>query len=99
MNQTSDKNSVSRSTFEKWAFAGDFTVEADDLGIIRRLTCNVCTEHEEVIMEEARRRKMRKLVIDGMCKYIRPGIDHAHKGSVLKHIKGDTLHAWAKQQG
>ena len=29
MNQTSDKNSVSRSTFEKWAFAGDFTVEAD----------------------------------------------------------------------
>ena len=66
---------------------------------LRGLHCKICSEHIEAIrLESARRGGTRGAAFKNLLSYV-DGVDSAHKGNLVKHVKSGSLHAWAKAQG
>ena len=57
----------------------------------------MCIVHINVIRQEAKTRGLRGNVLNGVLNFV-DGIDGAHKSNMLRHIKADGLHNWAKSK-
>ena len=54
----------------KWDNSEDFDIEVDDDNLVTKVRCNVCTEHMNVIRQEARTKGLRGNVLQGILKYV-----------------------------
>ncbi|XP_041356519.1 uncharacterized protein LOC121373808 [Gigantopelta aegis] len=92
------RESVNRRTFNKWDFKDEFIIlKMDDQGNITKLLCKICATHLTDIINEAHRRNMKGVVVDGIVK-LASGVECIHKGNLCRHIKTGGLHDWAKKK-
>ena len=92
------RESVNRRTFNKWEFKDDFEIlKMDDEGNITKLLCKICATHLSDIINEAHRRNLKGIVVNGIVK-LAAGMECIHKGNLCRHIKTGGLHDWAKKK-
>lgn len=95
--KTKKKDTVNIKTFNKYFFKEDFLIEdQDDEGNILKLQCKICSENLPDIRREAKRRNIKGVVLDGILNYA-DGVYYIHKANIMRHIRSDSLHDWAKK--
>ena len=88
---------VSKKTFLKWEGREDFDYEVDEDDDIVLLKCKICTVYINEIRKEAKARNIRGNVLTGLLNFV-DGVNGAHKGNFLRHIKANGLHDWEKKK-
>ena len=90
------KATVSKKSFLKWKGREDFDYEVDEDDNIVLLKYKICTMYINEIRKEGKARNIRGNVLTGLLNFV-DGVNGAHKGNFLRHIKANGLHDWAKK--
>ena len=86
-----------KETFLEWKGREDFDYEVDEDDDIVLVKCKICTVYINEIGKEGNARNIRGNVLTGLLNLV-DGVNGAHKGNFLQHIKANGLHDWAKKK-
>ena len=77
-----------------WDGHEDFEIEVDGEDDVISLKCKVCSVNINEVRKEAKARNIRGNVLNGLLNLV-DGVNGAHKGNIMRHVKADGLHDWA----
>ncbi|KAK6181813.1 hypothetical protein SNE40_009596 [Patella caerulea] len=96
--QVKKKETVNIKTFKKWEFKDQFEIlRKDDNGNITKWRCKFCADHLSDVLNEARRRNMKGVVVNSIM-HLADGVECVHKGNLFRHTRSGGLHDWAKRK-
>ena len=88
--------SAPKKTFMSWDGHEDFEIEVDDEVDVISLKCKVCCVNINEIRKEAKARNIRGNVLNMLLNLV-DGVNGAHNGNAMRHIKAGGLHDWARK--